>query len=232
MTRTTSERPVSANSAVRERSRTKILSAAKTLFLEDGYDGVNLEQIATRAGVARQTVYNRFGSKNAVFRAVMERHWANLDPEALPTRFAAGDERGFADPASFLRRFAQTLLDFIDETGQIAFTRLVIAESRRAPWIAEEFYRLGKEPLLRAFAGCLRDMAEAGAIDCPSPELAAHQFLGLIQEFILWPEVMGIPSDRMSVPPVGAVVDEAIITFLSRYGATAADAPGRIPPPV
>ncbi|MER6442611.1 TetR/AcrR family transcriptional regulator [Streptomyces sp. NPDC001185] len=219
MTSTTSVPPAAGNRAVRERSRMKILSAAKELFLEDGYDGVNLERIAMHAGVARQTVYNRFGSKDAVFRAVMELHWDGLAPDALPSRLAAELE-GSADPAAFLRRFSQVLLDFIDETGQIAFTRLVIAESRRAPWIAEEFYRLGKEPLLRAFVACLQRMGEDGSLDCPHPELAAHQFLGLIQELILWPRVMAVPTDRMDIPPTSTIVDEAIATFLSRYGIT------------
>ena len=52
-----------------------ILDAAQRLFLDDGYDGVSLEQVGRAAGVTRQTVYNRFGSKDAVFRAVIERHW-------------------------------------------------------------------------------------------------------------------------------------------------------------
>ncbi|MFD1657788.1 TetR/AcrR family transcriptional regulator [Streptomyces caeni] len=217
MTPTPSNRPASGNSAVRARSRAKILSAAKRLFLEDGYDGVNLDRIAAEAGVARQTVYNRFGSKDAVFRAVMEDHWGSLRLETLPSRLTEGLERT-GDPAAFLRRLSAALIDFIDETGQIAFTRLVIAESRRAPWIADEFYRLGKEPLIRAFEAGLRDLDEAGTIRCPSPEVAAHQFLGLIQEFVLWPRVMAVPAERMGIPSTETVVEEAIATFLSRYG--------------
>ncbi|MEU0506516.1 TetR/AcrR family transcriptional regulator [Nocardia sp. NPDC005998] len=217
---TASSQSLSGNNAVRERSRTKILSAARSLFLDDGYDGVNLDSIATRAGVARQTVYNRFGSKEAVFRAVMQEHWGNLDPDTLPVRFAA-KVAGGDDPAEFLRDFSQALLDFIDETDQIAFTRLVISESRRAPWIAEEFYRLGKQPLMQALAACLQQMSEAGTIACPSPELAAHQFLGLIQEFIVWPMVMAVPTTSSSTPPRETVIDEAIATFLSRYRSTA-----------
>lgn len=46
--------------------------------------------------------------------------------------------------------------------------------SRQRPWIAEEFYRLGKQPLLEGFTACLRRLDEAGAIACPHPEVAAH----------------------------------------------------------
>ncbi|MFD0455557.1 TetR/AcrR family transcriptional regulator [Streptomyces violaceoruber] len=73
-------------------SEQKILAAAKELFLADRYDGVNLERIAARAGVSRQTVYNRFGSKETVFREMVRHHWsafagrAGTSPSAGPTR--------------------------------------------------------------------------------------------------------------------------------------------------
>ncbi|MBD3007852.1 TetR/AcrR family transcriptional regulator [Streptomyces sp. 5-10] len=201
----------------RSRNRVKILAAAKALFLRDGYDGVNLERVATQAEVARQTVYNQFGSKEAVFRAVMEHHWSGLPLGDLSTRL----ERSLGsdgDPAGFLRQFSQILLTFIEDTDQVAFTRLVIAESRRSPWIAEEFYRVGKEPLTKALADCLQRLHETGKIDCPSPGLAAHQFLGLLQEFIIWPQVMAIGPDVMNIPPFDVVVEEGIAMFLDRYG--------------
>jgi AcrR family transcriptional regulator len=205
------------NSAARARSRSKVLSAAKALFLEDGYDGVNLDRIATRAGVARQTVYNRFGSKEAVFRAVMEHHWASLDFWPLPSQLERALQIG-GDPAEFLRQFSHALLAFIEETDQIAFTRLTIAESGRVPWIAEEFHRLGKAPLLRMLTACVERMSQAGTLSCRSPGMAAQQFLGLIQEFVVWPDVMAVSPCHLTVPPTEIVIEEAIFTFLSRYG--------------
>ncbi|EXU63955.1 TetR family transcriptional regulator [Streptomyces sp. PRh5] len=201
----------------RSRNRVKIIAAAKALFLRDGYDGVNLERVATQAEVARQTVYNQFGSKEAVFRAVMEHHWSSLPLEDLSARLeqSLGSD---GDPAGFLRQFSEILLTFIDDTDQVAFTRLVIAESRRSPWIAEEFYRVGKEPLTRALTECLQRLHETGKINCPSPGLAAHQFLGLLQEFIIWPQVMAIGPDVMNIPPFDVVVKEGIAMFLGRYG--------------
>lgn len=45
-------RPTGSNSAH------PILLAAKRLFLEAGFEGVNLERVGEAAGVTRQTVYN------------------------------------------------------------------------------------------------------------------------------------------------------------------------------
>ena len=49
---------------------------------------------------------------------------------------------------------------------QIAFTRLVIGESRRLPWIAEEFYHAGKEPIVKGFAQALRKMTASAMLRC------------------------------------------------------------------
>lgn len=192
-----------------------ILDAAQRLFLKAGFDGVNLEQVGRAAGVSRQTVYNQFGSKEAVFHEVAKRHWETVRSETASI-FAAMET--VASPAEALRNFARALLRFVEETEQVAFTRLVIAESRQRPWIADEFYRCGKEPILKGFASALTAMAARGTIRCPHPELAAHQFMGLVQEFVIWPRVMAIGKGLAELPANKTVIDEAIAMFLSRYG--------------
>jgi len=189
------------------------VEAATALFLSAGYDGVNLDQVAQRAGVARQTVYNRFGSKETVFRAVVERHWTLFQFEDVSRPAAASLD----DPEAALRRFAAALVTFVSATEQVAFTRLVVAESRRLPWIAEEFYRLGKQPLLAALTALLAQLTEAQLLACTEPELAAHQFFGLVQEFVVWPKVMAIGPPAEALPAAEVVIDEALATFLSRY---------------
>jgi len=192
-----------------------ILQAAKRLFLEAGFDGVNLERVGEAAGVTRQTVYNLFGSKEAVFRAMVGLHWDEIARDGAAVLSTSLDP--VLGPAAILRRFGEAIIRFIDGTEQVAFTRLVISESRQRPWIAEEFYRLGKQPLLEGFTDCLRRLDEAGAIACRHPEVAAHQFFGLIQEFAIWPHVMAIGPAAKAMPPPDLVIDEAVLTFLSRY---------------
>ncbi|MCL5273622.1 MAG: TetR/AcrR family transcriptional regulator [Chloroflexi bacterium] len=58
-----------------ERTRAEIMLAAHTLFLEKGYNGTSIRQIAQRAGIALGGIYNHFGSKEEIFAAVFtERH--------------------------------------------------------------------------------------------------------------------------------------------------------------
>lgn len=193
-----------------------ILLAAKQLFLERGFDGVNLERVAQAAGVTRQTVYNLFGSKEALFRSMVELHWATVARDAEAALSAGLDPA--LGPTAVLRRFGEAVVRFIAETEQIAFTRLVISESHDRPWIAEEFHRLGKRPLLEGLAACLQRLDGAGLIACPHPVVAAHQFFGMIQETVIWPHVMAIGPAAHELPPAGLVIEEAVLTFLSRYG--------------
>ena len=55
-----------------DRSRRAILDAAEELFAKRGFDGVSLGQIATAAGLSRGTPSYFFGSKEQLYRAVLE----------------------------------------------------------------------------------------------------------------------------------------------------------------
>ena len=48
-----------------------ILNAAKKMFVRYGFAKTTMSDIAEEAGVARQTVYNAFGSKEDILRAVV-----------------------------------------------------------------------------------------------------------------------------------------------------------------
>lgn len=200
-----------------QRSEDAILAAARTLFLDTGYDGVNLDRVAETAGVSRQTVYNRFGGKDALFRATVRRHWAGVMSWSDQVRATIRDIR-FPDPAAKLVGIARAFLRFIDDADQAAFTRLVIAESRTHPWIGEEFHRFGQALTLETLAEILGAMHQQGVLDCQQPDIAARQFLALINEFSLWPKVMAVGAAQAGTPDPDAIVTEAVATFLCRYG--------------
>jgi AcrR family transcriptional regulator len=195
-------------------SSAAIIAAARKLFLRRGYDGVNLEAIAKKASVSRQTLYNNFGSKEALFKAVLNDHWSSLSGRAK----SEGDYfSGGKGADELLRKFAQEMLDFIESVDQVDFTRLVIAESRRSPWIAREFYNVGKGPLVNAFARALKIATENNQLACDNALLAAHQFFGLILEVTFWPYVMAIGTATSELPAQEEAVEEAIRMFLARY---------------
>src|ERR1700733_9647815 len=54
------------------RNRALLLAAARTVFLERGYHGASVEQIADRAGFSTGVVYSQFGGKADLFLALLE----------------------------------------------------------------------------------------------------------------------------------------------------------------
>ncbi|MDE1145563.1 MAG: TetR/AcrR family transcriptional regulator [Azospirillaceae bacterium] len=193
-------------------SREATLDAARTLFLGRGYESVSMDDLAALAGLARRTLYNQFGGKDAIFRAMLAREWAALETglsEAVALPPPTAD-----DPARPLRALAHILAARLARADHVALVRLVIAESRNQPQIAEDYARLGRRPMLDRIDACLDHLATAGLITCPDPALAAQQFLGLIAEPLHWPRVLasgGGQADAMRV------ADEAVALFWAHH---------------
>jgi TetR/AcrR family transcriptional regulator len=80
------------------RSRAAILDAAEALFAEHGFEAVTLAQIGAAAGVSRGTPGYFFGTKEALYRLVVERAATTLRmlAETLRVRDAAGARSGSA----------------------------------------------------------------------------------------------------------------------------------------
>ena len=57
----------------------QILSAARTIFLEKGYSGSSVSQIAKQAGAAKSLVFHHFPNKEALWRSVKEELLSEVD---------------------------------------------------------------------------------------------------------------------------------------------------------
>ncbi|MHB8508624.1 MAG: TetR/AcrR family transcriptional regulator [Candidatus Dormibacteria bacterium] len=73
-------------------TRHGVLEAAARLFLDRGYHGVGLEVVAEAAGVTRQTVYNLFGSKAGLLRALVSYVEERAGLPTLLTRVASAPD--------------------------------------------------------------------------------------------------------------------------------------------
>lgn len=104
-----------------ERART-LLKVALEQFLHKGYRAVNLDAVATAAGVSNATVYRHFGNKEGLFRHVIGERIAEI-ARTPPRRFQAGDLR------KVLAALARELLDWHVRPDSIALQRLMIEEA-------------------------------------------------------------------------------------------------------
>jgi AcrR family transcriptional regulator len=191
----------------RNGSREAIVTAAERLFLERGFGSVSMDELAETAGVARRTLYNQFASKEEIFREMLLRVSGQLE-HALPPGIETQGE-----VEDVLRLVARMILELHKRPEYLGFLRMVVADSRQFPWIAEELAAV-MEPQTERFTRYLAHLTAMGILDCRNPLLAAHQFMGMINELSLWPWMTG----RESVPvPEEDIIEETIRMFLQHY---------------
>jgi TetR/AcrR family transcriptional regulator, regulator of autoinduction and epiphytic fitness len=188
-------------------SRDAIVAAAESLFLERGFGAVSMDELAEAAGVARRTLYNQFASKEEIFREML----LNLSRQ-LEHAFPPGIETQ-GDVEEVLGVVARMILELHTHPGYLGFLRMVVADSRQFPWIAKEFAAV-MDPLTERLIRYLAHLTATGILDCRNPLLAAHQFMGVLNELSLWPWMMGRKSLRI---PAEDAVEETIEMFLGHY---------------
>lgn len=194
----------------RRDSRDAIISAAERLFLQRGFGGVSMDDLAEEAGVARRTLYNQFARKEEILREMLSRVSMRIGSVLPPGIETQGDVE------DVLRLIARAVLTFQAPAEFVGLIRMTIADARQFPWITAAFESVLK-PYLDRFGRYLSYMTSLDVLDCPHPLLAAQQFLGLLNETILWPRVLGRDS---VAPSPDIVVEEAVRMFLLRYKPT------------
>ncbi len=192
---------------VRGGSREAIVEAATRLFLEHGFGSVSMDELAEAAGLARRTLYNQFTSKEEIFREMLLRVSGHLE-DAFPPGI---ETQGGVEEV--LRLVARIIMELHRRPEYLGFLRMVVADSRQFPWIAEEFAAV-MDPLTERLARYIAHLTAMGVLECRNPTLAAHQFMGILNEFSLWPWMMG--RERLAVP-AEEVVEETVGMFLRHY---------------
>jgi TetR/AcrR family transcriptional regulator of autoinduction and epiphytic fitness len=193
--------------ASRGGSREAIVEAAARLFLERGFGSVSMDELAAAAGVARRTLYNQFASKEEIFREMLLRVSRQLERAFPPGVETQGEVE------EVLRLIARVILELHVNPEYLGFLRMVVADSRQFPWIAEEFAAV-MDPQTERLTRYLGHLTAMGILDCRNPLLAAHQFMGMLNELSLWPWMMGRESLPVSAEDA---VEETIRMFLQRY---------------
>ncbi|WP_029085963.1 TetR/AcrR family transcriptional regulator [Brevundimonas aveniformis] len=145
-----------------------ILDAAAELTALNGAK-VSMEAIAKRAGVSKQTLYNRFPSRLEIARALAARR---SDMLTQPLRSGG-------DVEAVLTAFAAGLLEkIVRENVAVAF-RSVALMSAEVPELADAVYQAGPGEGLRRLSAWLAEQDRAGALNVPDPDAAAEMFAGM-----------------------------------------------------
>jgi AcrR family transcriptional regulator len=117
----------------------RILDAARKVFLERGFEGASVDEIALTARAGKPTIYARFGDKGALFTAVMKQ-----DILSRLAEFKAEAPSG-ATIEERLTSAAITMLHWGFDSDRIGLMRLAIAEARRFPDLASTVSRAARD---------------------------------------------------------------------------------------
>jgi len=158
----------------------RILDAARKVFLERGFEGASIDEIAEVARSGKPTIYARFRDKRALFTAVVTR-----DILARITEFKSEVPTG-ATIEERLTSAAITLVHWGFDSDRIALMRLAVAEARRFPDLASTVSRTARDLSTELGVRLLGELAqsdELSSLPAFAPErlaTTARLFLDLI----------------------------------------------------
>ena len=190
--------------------RRQILDGARKVFLDLGFDGASMGEIARAAGVSKGTLYVYFADKCALFEAIVEEETIqrgkvvfNLEPgRDLPTT---------------LHEFGEAYIAVLCRPGGGSAIRTVMAIAERMPEVGRRYYERVLQKTINRLAGHLQVHERAGELVIDDRELAASQFLLMCQASLFLPFIF-----QAAPPPsparIAEVIDSAVRMFLAAYG--------------
>lgn len=194
-----------------QRKALQILSGAKSAFLELGFGGASVDQIARRAGVSKGTLYSYFEDKHALFAAVVSRE--ALAMRVRITEVVSSD----GAPGSDLRRLVRNLVEFVISPEPQELYRIVAAESVRFPELGRLFYGSGVSLGIQLISAYFECAHQRGELRVPDPTEAARVMTDLCKGDLFQRSILGVDPEPTSEDLDNEV--EAILTVLLKlYG--------------
>lgn len=178
--------------------------------MERGFGGANLDEIVRSSGVSRQTIYNHFGDKVSLFRAMCVELTDEVTSQLLPS--GARD----LDPVTVLTKVGVTFLDLVLRPSSLALHRIIIAEATRFPDLGREIYSAAGARSIAALAGWLRHRSENGELSIDDPESAAGDFFALVRGNRQIRALLGVPVEQ-TARDRKEIVNRAVCLFLKAY---------------
>jgi TetR/AcrR family transcriptional repressor of mexJK operon len=189
--------------------REAIVQAGARVFMEQGFESANMDEVARIAGVSKATIYSHFDGKQDLFGAII----IGRGRAMIPVIEAAG--LGDQPPAEALRRIGRQFLDLLMSKGPLSLYRVVLAEAGRFPALGRTFYQSGPDLVAAALADYLARQHKAGLLDVPNPRVSAEQFFGMVLGQTHIRLMLGITETVPEPDERGEIVELAVRTFLN-----------------
>lgn len=168
-----------------ENTRERIKAAATEIFVERGYDGARMQEIADRAGANKAMIYYYWASKEALFAAILGENMGHL----FKMLGATFEDEGL-DAETVITRLVHTHLHFLQEHAHLP--RLIVREMHSGNPVVEKLIRRNMGKLAQGYIGKfgerIKQLMEAGAIRPMDPRQILMNVVALnLFTFIMQP---------------------------------------------
>src|SRR5450755_3749776 len=193
--------------------RRQILDGARKLFMDLGFDGASMGEIARAAGVSKGTLYVYFADKNRLFEAIVEQ-------ESLEQGKVAFNFDPARDVTTTLMDFGQAYIQLLCRPGGGSAIRTVMAIAERMPEVGRRYYENVLEKTINRLAAYLEARVQASDLAIPDCQLAASQFMQVCQASLFLRFIFQA-APPPSAERIAEVVESATQMFLAAYRAKA-----------
>jgi len=157
-----------------ETTRKTILTAARQLFLRQGYVATTVDAIAEQAKVTKRTVYGYFPDKRALFIGVIEDAVGDPWEFHIPVQ-AISTLEGLHNALLIV---ATSINDITTQPDYVQLLRVTIAEITSQPDLGVLFERGITRRSLKTLISLFTIVDEHGLLRIRQPEAIAQQFVG------------------------------------------------------
>ena len=189
--------------------RRQILDGARAVFMNLGFDGASMGEIARAAGVSKGTLYVYFADKNGLFEAIVEQ-------EVLEQGKAAFNFDLARDAETTLKDFGTAYIQLLCRPGGGSSTRTVMAIAERMPDVGRRFYDNVVALTINRLATYHEARVAAGEIVTDDCQLSASQFMMCCQASLFLPFIFQA-APAPTPAQIARVVDSATRMFLATY---------------
>jgi len=191
--------------------RRQILDGARKVFMDLGFDGASMNEIARSAGVSKGTLYVYFADKNRLFESIVEDEAVEQGKVAINLDLAR-------DVETTLREFGRIYMELLCRPGGGSWIRTVMAIAERMPDVGRRYYANVLEKAIKRLADYLRAHVAPGDLAIDDCQLAASQFMEVCKASLFLPFVFQA-APAPSAERIDEVVDSATRMFLAAYRA-------------
>jgi AcrR family transcriptional regulator len=191
--------------------RRQILDGARKVFMDLGFDGASMNEIARSAGVSKGTLYVYFADKSRLFEAIVEE-------ESLAHGKVVFNFDPARDAATTLREFGRAYVELLCRPGGGSAIRTVMSIAERMPEVGRRYYENVLQRSIHVLAEYLQAHVAPDDLAIDDCQLAASQFMEVCKASLFLPFVFQA-APAPSAERIDQVVESAVRMFLAAYRA-------------